>query len=78
MPRARVCVEALEHDPEKWMPVFGQRSCSNKGIERDDDSKKSHLALAFGHEGLQCFYFRPGSGPGVLLRETSDPLNPIP
>ena len=35
----------LEHDPEKWIPVFGKRSCSNKRIERDDDSKKSHLAL---------------------------------
>jgi hypothetical protein len=36
---------ALEHDPEKWVPVFRKRSCSNKKIERDDDSKKSHLAL---------------------------------
>src|SRR6266849_4027362 len=44
----------LEHDPEKWLPVFprdkreafARRSCSNKKIERDDDSKKSHRALA--------------------------------
>ena len=35
----------LEHDPEKWIPVFPKRSCSNKKIERDDDSKKSHPAL---------------------------------
>jgi len=35
----------LAHDPEKWTPVFRKRSCSNKKIERDDDSKKSHLAL---------------------------------
>jgi len=35
----------LEHDPEKWIPVFRKRSCPNKKIERDDDSKKSHLAL---------------------------------
>ena len=50
------------HDPEKacpaldagWVPVFprdkreafARRSCSNKKIERDDDSKKSHPALA--------------------------------
>src|SRR3984957_18033899 len=42
-----------EHDPEKWVPVFprdkreafARRSCSNKKIERDDDSKKSHRAL---------------------------------
>jgi hypothetical protein len=46
-------VFALEHDPEKWEPVFprdkreafARRSCSNKKIERDDDSKKSHPAL---------------------------------
>ena len=36
----------LEHDPEKWRPVFGKRSCSNKDVERDGDSKKSHPALA--------------------------------
>jgi hypothetical protein len=35
----------LEHDPEKWVPVFRKRSCSNKKIERDNDSKKSHPAL---------------------------------
>src|SRR6266704_4354079 len=42
-----------EHDPEKWVPVFprdkreafARRSCSNRKIERDDDSKKSHAAL---------------------------------
>src|SRR5262249_45058664 len=33
-------------DPEKWVPVFGKRSCSTKKLERDDDSKKSHPALA--------------------------------
>src|SRR6266699_5387462 len=44
----------LEHDPEKWVPVFprdkreafARRSCSNNKLERDDDSKKSHRALA--------------------------------
>ena len=44
----------LEHDPEKWVPAFprdkreafARRSCSNKRIERDDDSKRSHPALA--------------------------------
>src|SRR5712671_5890093 len=42
----------LEHDPEKWTPVFRKAcprarpegSCSNQKIERDDDSKKSHHA----------------------------------
>src|SRR5262249_53395558 len=35
----------LEHDPEKWVPVFGKRSCSTKGLQRDDDSNKSYPAL---------------------------------
>jgi hypothetical protein len=42
----------LEHDPEKWIPVFprdkreafARRSCSNEKTERDDDSKKNHHA----------------------------------
>src|SRR5262249_14480644 len=51
----RIPIEpALQHDPEKacpgldpgWVPVFGKRSCSTKKLERDDDSKKSHPALA--------------------------------
>ncbi len=29
--------EALEHDPEKWAPVFPKRSCSNDKIQRDGD-----------------------------------------
>src|ERR1700704_7078832 len=44
----------LKHDPEKCVAVFprdkrnafARRSCSNKKLERDGDSKKSHLALA--------------------------------
>src|SRR5882757_10828174 len=43
----------LEHDPEKWAPVFRKAcprarpegSCSSKKPERDDDSKKNHHAL---------------------------------
>ena len=33
-----------EHDPEKWTAVL-KRSCSNKKLEPDDESKKSHPAL---------------------------------
>jgi hypothetical protein len=45
----------LEHDPEKWVPVFprDKRGTRLRGdhaqiikIERDDDSKKSHPVLA--------------------------------
>jgi hypothetical protein len=35
---------APEHDPEKWVPVFGKDHAPTK-LERDDDSKKSHPAL---------------------------------
>jgi hypothetical protein len=37
--------ERLEHDPEKWTPVFRKDHAKIKEIERDDDSKKSHRAL---------------------------------
>jgi hypothetical protein len=40
-----VAFHALEHDPEKWTPVFRKDHAQNKNIERDDDSKKSHPAL---------------------------------
>src|SRR5262249_13455103 len=39
----------LEHDPEKWIPVFGKDHAPTNKLERDGDSKKSHLALA-GHD----------------------------
>src|SRR6266446_2785409 len=50
------CPHHLEHDPEKWIPVFprdkreafARRSCAYKKVERDDDSKKSHHALGWG------------------------------
>jgi hypothetical protein len=32
----------LEHDPEKWVPVFRKDHAQIKEIERDDDSKKGH------------------------------------
>ena len=48
---------ALGPRPDGWAPVFprdkreafARRSCSNKKIERVDDSKKSHPALKFRH-----------------------------
>jgi hypothetical protein len=36
---------SLEHDAEKWAPVFRKDHAQTKKVERDDDSKKSHLAL---------------------------------
>jgi hypothetical protein len=38
---------ALEHDPEKWVPVFGKdHAQTTRSWRRDDDSKGSHHALA--------------------------------
>jgi len=54
--RLRREVVSLEHDPEKWEPVFGKRSCSNNKLERDDDSKKSHPAL--GDTGIVHYWMR--------------------
>jgi len=36
---------SLEHDPEKWIPVFGKDHAPTINPERDDVSKKSHHAL---------------------------------
>jgi zinc protease len=41
----RCGASALEHVPQKWEPVLRKRTCSNKVMERDDDSRKSHPAL---------------------------------
>jgi hypothetical protein len=58
----------LKHDPEKWVPV-SRKDHAQKKIERDDDSKKRHPALARGatdpdtdraanlHAGLSAIYF---------------------
>jgi glucan endo-1,3-alpha-glucosidase len=42
---------ALKHGPEKWIPVFGKRSCSSNKLERGDESKKSHPVPP---RGLSC------------------------
>src|SRR5215207_1179545 len=41
----RLAHAPLKHDPEKWATGFRKRSCSNKEVERDDDSTRSHRAL---------------------------------
>ena len=48
----------LEHDPEKWEPVFGKRSCSNK--EGDDDSKKNNPTLMTAPAPVMVPEPRPG------------------
>src|SRR4030095_11590892 len=45
----------VEHDPEKWTPVFRKRSCSNKRINRGDVRRKvtSIYAAAMSDQGSQ-------------------------
>src|SRR6516225_4127395 len=72
----------LEHVPEKWQPVFRKKTCSNKKIEQDDDSKKSpsinsknpcvmlHPARSFPDQtvsGFSCSSSRARFGPYVQL-----------
>jgi hypothetical protein len=35
----------VEHDPEKWEPVFPKRSCSNKKMDDEHDSTQLNHAL---------------------------------
>jgi len=65
----------LEHDPEKWVPVFGKRSCSSNKLEQDDDSKKSHPALAHPLSGSASEGSERRS-PGTLGREVPGLLYP--
>jgi len=52
--------------PRDKREAFARRSCSNKKIERDDDSKKSHPALELQNE------------QGKNRRETDVPNSPTP
>ena len=76
--------DAVELKPDPKKPAlgidprvetgFGKRSCSNKEVERDDDSKKNHPALAI------CFatsYHDPHPGSSVVeVRFCADRANP--
>jgi hypothetical protein len=57
----------LEHDPENWIPVFEKRSCSDNKLECDDDSKRSHHALAPAFKTRTRFVFHVSSTWGGLL-----------
>ena len=43
-PKGRVCAKLVPVFPRDKRQAFARRSCSNKRLERNDDSKKSHLA----------------------------------
>jgi hypothetical protein len=38
-------VAILEHDPEKWEPVFGKDHAQIKNLKRDCDSTKKAITL---------------------------------
>jgi ABC-type branched-subunit amino acid transport system ATPase component len=60
--RTRRPRERVEHVPQKSPPVWRARTCSEKGIERDDNAKKSHPGLA---AGLRNFW--PAAKPARAL-----------
>ena len=49
----------FEHDPEKWEPVFGERSCSNKELDRDGDSTKRRHGLDVPDPTPRLIYVTP-------------------
>jgi G3E family GTPase len=59
--------DTLEHDPEKWIPVFGKRSCSSNNLERDGDSKKRNPALGLPGQPMSSsisnLFPSPAAGP---------------
>ena len=57
----------LEHDPEKWVPVFRKDHAQIKEIERDDNSKKSHHAL-MEKDGLLANWLSAKGACAVLVR----------
>jgi hypothetical protein len=65
---------ALEHDPEKWVPVFRKDHAQIKEIERDDDSRKRHHALIDERispsEGISIGFSEP---PRVISRHRHEP-----
>src|ERR1700730_2143971 len=61
-------------------PRFSERSCSNKKIERDDDSKKSHPALALHDSTGRACITASGFGPHrvrTTLAQESTPSTTI-
>src|SRR3954463_2443036 len=52
----------FEHDPEKCAAVFGKDHAQTRKQKRDDDSKKSHPALARDLLLRRCFNFFAPAG----------------
>jgi len=63
--------------------AFARRSCSGKKMERDDDSKKSHPALACAAASLIIAVMSPPEGTGgagsgeVMLRNSTSHAYPV-
>ena len=68
IPRRLERIWSLEHDPEKWMPVFPKSLCSAKNLERDIDSTEGARAPG-NRDECRCAMRRRvcGSSPRALL-----------
>ncbi len=64
---------ALEHDPEKWVPVFRKDHAQIKEIERDDDSKKRHHALIERISPSEGVSIGSSEPPRVINRHRHEP-----
>src|SRR5262249_8977138 len=76
----RRAAAVLGHDPEKWEPVFGSRSCPN----RESPPELPHLAANLG--AAKCSKAASGSSPAggrgvavasVIARSDSDAPSPL-
>src|SRR5262249_57087743 len=71
---------APEHDPEKWVPVFGQRSCSNKKMSEETDSTQLNQSLAkwsVRFRRPQPVVHLPERGHQLALDLVADPHQPL-
>jgi glucokinase len=71
-----------EHDPEKWAPLFGRRSCSDKKVEQDGEPNKNNPALTQWHvlasEGGHASFSPQAADelePFARMREQCGPLS---
>jgi hypothetical protein len=58
----------LEHDPEKWTPVFRKRSCSNKRITLEFDSTQLNQTLGCGFADADSMLAAGGGYTGTTLQ----------
>src|SRR5258706_6555910 len=72
----------LEHDPEKWIPVFRKDDAQTKRQSVDDDSKKCHRALAIRRPAprryLECRKIKTGRDRAAHQRPVTGAFGSLP